>query len=629
MCGICGAAWTSDSPGIDPTTLDRMVDVLAHRGPDDRGTYIETGLALGHRRLSIIDLSPLARQPMISDDGTLRIVFNGEIYNFESLRKELVAKGHRFRSESDTEVLLHLYAEDGEKMLSKLNGMFSLAIDDTKTRRFFFARDRLGKKPFFYRLEKDRVLFASELKSILQVEGISREIDPTALDDYLTYQYVPHPKTIFRGINKLPPGHFAVWQDGRFSITKYWNPDFNLEDANRSYADWSEELRSLLTDAVQLRLRSDVPLGAFLSGGIDSSIITGLAQRLSTKKIRTFSIGFPQKHYDETAFARKASEKSGTDHTELIVTPDIHGILDKLVEHYDEPFADSSAIPTLVLSELTRRSVTVALSGDGGDELFAGYQRYQAVKLGERVDILPHCVRKFLAGPMRSLIPASTQQKSTPRRLKRFFEALGMEPMERYLQWIAIFNRQRRNELYSVELAQQIGDHDSVGFLEDAATFCSQRDVVSRTSLIDVQTYLPCDILTKVDVASMACSLEVRAPLLDYRLVEFAARIPVAHKIHGRTGKFIFRDTFRELLPPEIETRGKMGFGVPIDDWFRGPLKNFVREILLDRRTTERGLFRLETVGKLLDDHFSNRFDHAYRIWALLVLELWMRRWMP
>ena len=490
----------------------------------------------------------------------------------------------------------------------------------------FLTRDRLGKKPLYYRIENDRLLFGSELKSILQVESVPREIDPIALDDYLTYQYVPHPRTIFKGISKLPPGHCATWSDGKFSVSKYWNPDLN-EETDRPYDELREELRELLTDAVKLRLPADEPVGTFLSGGVDSSIITGLTQSLCSRKVRTFSIGFPQKEYDETTYARQTAEKFGTEHTELIVTPNIHGIIETIIDRCDEPFADSSLIPTFALCELARKSVTVAFSGDGGDELFAGYERYRAVQLGLWADRMPDFVRKFLAGPIRSLIPASTRQKATLRRLKRFLETLNMEPMERYLQWIAIFNRERRRELYTDEFAEQISGHDSLHFLDEAAANCNRRDFVSKISLIDLQTYLPCAGLTKVGTAATANSLDVRSPLLDHRVVEFATKIPLKHKIRGRLGKYILRDTFRDFLPASIDKRRKMGFGVPIDVWFRGPLKNFVWEILLDSQTFRRGFFRREAVERLLNDHFENRFDHAYRIWALLVLELWLRRW--
>ena len=612
MDGISGVVWIPSRASVDQSTWDRVATAFAHRGLDDRGTLLLPGVAWEHR-------------PASSEDEMLWIAFDGDIHNKAALRRELTAKGHHFKSGTDAEVLLRLYEEDGEEMLHRLNGMFVLAIYDITKRKLFLARDRLGKKPLYYRFEDKRLLFSSDLKSILLHELVPREIDQTALDDYLTYQYVPHPRTIFKGISKLPPGHCAAWHGGNFSVTRYWNPDLN-EETGRPYDDLCGELRELLTDAVRIRLRGEPP-GAFLSGGVDSSIITGLAQSLSSQKIRTFSIGFPQQEYDETAYARQTAERFGTDHTELIVTPDIHGMIETMIEHCDEPFADSSLIPTLALCGLARKSVTLALSGDGGDELFAGYERYRAVQLGLWADRMPNFVRKFLAGTLQSLIPASTRQRSTLRRLRRFLEALGMEPMERYLQWIAIFNRQRRRGLYTDEFAAQIAGYDSLHFLDDAAANCNRRDFVTQISLVDLQTYLPCDGLTKVGTAAAALSLEVRSPLLDHRVVELAAKIPLQHKIHGRCGKHIFRDTFREFLLPETEKRRKMGFGVPIDAWFRGPLKNFVREILLDPQTLNRGYFRREYVERLLNDHFENRFDHAYRVWALLVLELWLRRW--
>ncbi len=569
---------------------------------------------------------------MTNEDGTLWLVFNGEIYDFEPLRRDLIARGHRFQSESDSEVLLHLFEEDGPGMLQKLNGMFSMAVWNEKDRSLFLARDRIGKKPLFYRHENNRLLFASELKSLLAVPGIPREIDPAALDDYLTYQYVPSPASIFKGFAKLPPGHFVIWNEKGLVVRKYWTPDWNVEDDRRSFGRCREELEHLVTDAVRIRLRSDVPLGAFLSGGIDSSITAGLMQRESSDRIRTFSIGFEQKEYDETRYARQAAERFGTIHEEFTVTPDIENLLPRLVWHYDEPFADSSAIPTWYLCEMTRREVTVALSGDGGDEMFAGYDRYRAVKLGMLSERLPRFLCKFLAGPLRKLLPGSTRQRSVLRRLKRFLEALGMEPLEQYLQWIAIFNRQRRTELYTddfvAEIAKTDPGHDSLNVLRDAAALCSHRDRVTRTALVDMLTYLPGDLMTKVDIASMAHGLECRAPLLDYRIAEWSARLPISYKIQERRGKVILRDTFRDLLPPDIESRPKMGFGVPIDHWFRGPLKTMVRDVLLDSRTLGRGFFRRKFIETMLDDHFTNRFDHAYRIWALLVLELWTRQWV-
>lgn len=653
MCGICGALWTNPLKEVDLPVLDRMTDLLRHRGPDDRGTFwqklsteMRPGIALGHRRLSILDLSPSGRQPMPNEDETVWIVFNGEIYNFDELRKELLGRGHRFRSDGDTEVLIHLYEDEGERMLERLNGMFAFAIWDSRRHRLFLARDRIGKKPFFYRLEPDRILFASELKSILIIGDVPRKIAPGALDDYLAYQYVPHPQTIFQGISKLPPGHFAVWEpnesvnENKFIVTKYWNPNWNEDDDKLSFEEWGEELRCLVSDAVRIRLRSDVPVGAFLSGGIDSSVTAGLMQRLGEQiggeAIRTFCVGFPQAEYDESSFARRTAERLGTRHREFIVSPpsenEIKELLQKLVWHYDEPFADSSVVPTWTLCEMTRSEVTVALSGDGGDEMFAGYDRYRAVRLGQLAEKMPAFLRRFLANPIRKLIPGSTRQRSTFRRLKRFLEALDMEPMEQYFQWIAIFNNERRRGLYSDEFFERLDEivpkHDALDFLRQAETNCLRRDRVSRTALVDMQTYLPCDLMTKVDIASMAHSLEVRAPLLDYRIAEWSARMPIHYKILGNRGKVIFRETFKEFLPPDIKNRPKTGFGVPIDHWFRGPLKNFVQEILLDSKTIRRGFFNRSFIETILKDHFANRFDHAYRIWSLLILELWMRRWL-
>jgi asparagine synthase (glutamine-hydrolysing) len=627
MCGICGAVWNEPSKAINGTALDAMTDILRHRGPDDRGTFLKQGIALGHRRLAIIDLTPSGHQPMSNEDETVWIVFNGEIYNFEQLRRELIRHGHRFRSESDTEVLIHLYEEEHENLLQRINGMFAMALWDVRERKLLLARDRIGKKPLFYRNEPNRLIFSSEMKSILTVNGIPREIDPTALDDYLTYQYVPHPKTIFRGISKLPPGHFAFWQDGQLPVRRYWKPDWKDEDERLTFEEWSEELRALVTDAVRIRLRSDVPVGAFLSGGIDSSVTAGIMQRECPQQIRTFCIGFPQKEYDETAFARQAATLFGTKHQELIVTSDIEDVLPKIIRHYDEPFADSSAVPTWFLCEMTRREVTVALSGDGGDELFAGYDRYRAVRLGMAAEKIPSVFRKILAGPIRNFIPASTRQRSTLRRLKRFLETLGMEPLEQYLQWIAIFNRERRQKLYTPEFSEQIRGYDSLDFLRQAEQLCSRRDRVTRIALTDMQTYLPCDIMTKVDTASMAHGLECRAPLLDYRIAEWAARLPIRYKIEGHCGKKILRETFRDLLPPNIEHRRKMGFGVPVDHWFRKPLREMVRDVLLDSQTRQRGFFEQKFIEQLLNEHFTNRFDHAYRIWALFVFEHWMRCW--
>jgi asparagine synthase (glutamine-hydrolysing) len=654
MCGISGAAWIAGGPPLDPAILERMTTALAHRGPDDAGYYhsvlaphaagralpraAETaldhhapGAALGHRRLSIIDLVG-GHQPLANEDGTIWISFNGEIYNYRELQPELERQGHRFRTSSDTETIVHLYEQHGPACVTFLRGMFAFALWDDHQKQLFLARDRLGKKPLVYRLEGDRLLFASELKALLEVPEVPREINPVALNEYLTYQYVPHPRSILKGFNKLPPAHWALYREGRLRIEKYWAPAFAKPQAC-SADGWTESqarlrLRATLTEAVRLRMRSDVPLGAFLSGGIDSTIIAGLMQQLSERRVKTFSIGFPVKTFDERSYARLAAEHLRTEHHEQVVEPSALQILPKLIWHYDEPFADSSAIPMLYLSEMTRRHVTVALSGDGGDELFAGYERYRAVDVAQKFDRLPRFAQKFIAAPLWQKLPASTRQKSRRRRLKRLLSALAYPPERRYLKWISIFDDARLPELVSEDFQAQLGAADPAGFILTAYDECPSRDFVTRTTCTDILTYLPCDILNKVDIASMAYSLEARCPLLDHEVVDVAAGMPIEWKMQRGRGKKILIETFSDLLPAAIQTRGKMGFGVPLDHWFRGELQPLLKEVLLDRRSLDRGLFRPEAVKQLVEEHISSRWDHSYRLWSLLVLELWQQTFL-
>lgn len=642
MCGIAGAAWSDRGEPLPEAILQRMTDVLAHRGPDDCGFYFSaaeptatnqarSGAALGHRRLSIIDLGG-GRQPLSNEDGTVWIIFNGEIYNYKELRARLEAKGHTFQTASDTETIVHLYEEHGENCVDHLRGMFALAIWDQRHERLFLARDRLGKKPLVYRMEGNRILFASELKALLQVPGLPRAINPRAVDYFLTYQYVPHPHSILEGYNKLPPGHSAVFERGQFRIRRYWTPPYAQQvPTNHSPGtreEWKRVLRETLTESVRLRMRSDVPLGSFLSGGIDSTIISGLMQRLSDRPVHTFSIGFPVKQFDESSYAREAARHLGTDHHEMTVEPDALSILPKLIWHYDEPFADSSAIPMMYLAEMTRREVTVALSGDGGDELFAGYDRYKAVRLGMAIDRWPRPLRAVLTSRVWQKIPASVQQKSLRRRVKRLLAELGKPPERRYLRWISIFDAERRHELYSDEFRRQIGNVDSADLLLNAYATCPSRDFVTRTSCADVLTYLPCDILTKVDIATMAYSLEARCPFLDHEVAELAARMPVELKQSAGQGKKILLETFSELLPQSIQRRAKMGFGVPLDHWFRGPLKSLLHDALFDRRSLERGYFNPVVVRRLFEEHIAGRWDHSYRLWALLCFEMWHRMYL-
>ena len=626
MCGICGAVWTPTGPGLEPDTLERMCYVLRHRGPDDQGTWLTPGVALGHRRLSIIDLAG-GHQPLSNEDATVSIVFNGEIYNFPELRRDLAARGHRFQTRSDTECIVHLYEERGIDCLASLRGMFALAIWDARHRRLFLARDRLGQKPLHYYHTPDRLLFASQIKALLQVPDVPRRLDVRSLDDYLTFQYVPHPRTMFDGLRKLPPAHWLLWEQGRVHIERYWAPDFSRQ-SHLSTDAWAERIRHELAEATRLRMVSDVPLGAFLSGGIDSSITVGLMARASSSPVQTFSIGFKVAKFDELAYARQVAQHFHTDHHEFVVEPDCDEVLPDLVWQYDEPFADSSAIPTYYVSKITREHVTVALTGDAGDECFAGYPRYKAVKLAGIYDRLPWPLQRLFTTSAWQALPASVRQKSKRRRLKKLLRALADSPQRRYLRWIAIFDDLTKQRLLSPRLRRELADHDSAEFLMEPYRRFPKLDFVGRTTLVDLLTYLPCDLLTKVDVASMAHGLECRSPFLDHKVVELAGRIPTHLKLRGLCGKSILKHAFRDLLPRRILTRAKMGFGVPIDTWFRGRWHQTARDILLDPVARRRGYFQPAVVERLLDDHVARRWDHSYRLWSLLMFELWHRRFL-
>jgi asparagine synthase (glutamine-hydrolysing) len=639
MCGIAGAVWTANSSGIDAADLQRMTRVIAHRGPDDDGFYVDCTqrVALGFRRLSIIDLAG-GHQPLGNEDGSVQIVFNGEIYNYRELRPLLEGRGHRFATQSDTECIVHAWEEYGPECLRHFRGMFAFALWDSNQQTLFLARDRLGQKPLFYRHESDRLLFGSELKAILEAPDTPRVLDPVSLDLFLTYQYVPHPRCILKGYSKLPPGHFALWKNGKLDIKRYWEPpfrsDFDVDrladpslrgSPNWTPDEWRRRLRETLTEAVRLRMRSDVPVGTFLSGGIDSTIITGLMQQQSPRPVHTFSIGFPIQQFDERHYAREAAQHLKTEHHEYIVEPSALEMLDKLVWHYDEPFGDSSAIPTMYLSRVTREHVTVALSGDGGDELFAGYDRYLAVQLAGRMDVLPGFIKRALGWNIWQKIPTSTRQRSFGRRAKRFAAALAQSPETRYLRWIGIFDADLRRELLTSEVQREIAGSNSNEFLLECYTACPDRDFITRTTCTDVLSYLPCDILTKVDIASMAYSLEARSPFLDHHVAELAARMPIELKLRGNKGKQILIETFRDLLPESIQYRSKMGFGVPIDHWFRGELQSLLRDSLLSADTRNRGVFERPCVERLIDEHTSGRWDHSYRLWNLLCFEHWCR----
>ncbi len=611
---------------------------LVHRGPDDGAVHHDPHAALGFRRLSIIDLAG-GRQPLSNENGTIWTVFNGEIYNYPALRHRLEAKGHTLRSSGDSEVLVHLYEDLGTEMFSLLRGMFALAIWDARRQSLVLARDRMGQKPLVYRQTEGRLIFASELKALLALpeDQVPRRVDPIALDHYLALGYIPQPLTILEGVRKLPPAHYAEWRDGSLNIKRYWNPDWNHERA-RPIGEDVEELRSTLADAVQEQMLADVPLGAFLSGGVDSTIIVGLMRRFSNRPVKTFAIGFPDPKYDETNYALMAARHLGTEHETFIVEPRAWETLPELAWHFDEPFADSSALPTWHVSRETRRAVTVALTGDAGDELFGGYERYRALGLTELFRRMPRNSRRIIGTLLRRMVGDSAHSKSPRRRLERLVENLELPFQDRYLTWMTTFGESSRLSLYSSEqldlLAAATADRSAGEVVEPAnvlaAAFAqaSRRDPMTQAMVADMLTYLPGDLLVKVDLASMALSLECRGPFLDHRVVELAAAMPLERKLDVVTGrsKKILKNAFAELLPPAVKSRSKMGFGAPISAWFRGELKRELEEVLLDPVSLGRGLFRPAEIERLVYEHIQGRREHSHRLWALLMLELWFRR---
>lgn len=622
MCGIAGFIDHSALSMEERTDiLNRMCQVIYHRGPDDQGMSIDGPVALGMRRLSIIDLSG-GHQPMSGEDGTVTVVFNGEIYNFRELQPLLESRGHRFKTNSDTESIVHGYEEFSTACVNHLRGMFTFALWDEKAKTLMLARDRVGKKPLYYtETIHGAFVFGSEIKSILEHPDVEREIDLEGLDAYLKLGYVPDPLSIFRNIKRLPPGHTLTYSQGRITLQQYW--DFNFEP-NESLDEKSyvEELRALLEDAVRSRLISDVPLGAFLSGGIDSSTVVALMAKSMDQPVKTFSIGFREDSYNELRYARLTAEKYGTDHHEFFVTPDICDVADELVWHFDEPFADSSSIPTYVVSKLAREHVTVALSGDGGDELFGGYERYLVERSRRMFGQLPKMLRENVMFPLSHRLPHGA-------RGRNLLHNLSLDPVERYLDSVSVFTSMNRELLYSEDLKQKLSVTLPLSErFQHYAQRVSTGDDLDVLLYIDSKTYLPGDILTKVDRMSMATSLETRAPLLDQKLIDFVTRIPAALKIVGKETKHIFKQAIRDLIPDEVMTRPKQGFGIPMSTWINQELRAKIRETLSDSLTRQRGYFDYSYVELLLKEHERGRRDHSKALWALLMLELWHRRFL-
>jgi len=645
MCGICGEIDFSNGVSVRP--IQRMCKVLAHRGPDDEGAVFIKGnqyfevkdssefsmdkngfeVALGHRRLSIIDLSPAAHQPMSNEDGRIWIVLNGEIYNFQEIREELKKNGHSFKSKSDTEVILHAYEEWGVECLNHFRGMFAFAIWDSNLQRLFMARDRLGKKPLVYFSQNGRFSFASEIKALLQIPGFERRVNTSALHHYLTYQYVPSPETIIEGIEKLPPAHYLLYDRyGNMRIERYWKLHFS--SSKKTLTDLQElgyRLRTELEESVKLRLISDVPLGAFLSGGMDSSLIVGMMAKLSGKPIKTFSIGFEEREFDELSYARMVSNYFATEHHEFIVKPNAIEILPKLVWHYNEPFADSSAIPTYYVANLTKDFVKVVLTGDAGDENFAGYPRYLRSKWVASFTRIPEKLRRDLLPYFLRVFSSFRWREKTLNRLADFMESLSTDQTKNYAEQIKIFSAKEKTDIYTDDFRKQVEENNPLDFLISKFQESGTEDPLEQLLYVDMNSYLPEDLLVKMDIATMANSLEARVPFLDHKFIELVGEIPSHLKLRGTESKFILKKAFKDFLPGAILKRKKMGFGVPLSKWFRNELKDYTYQILLDRKTLNRGYFKREGIERLLNDHLALHYDHSSRIWALLFLEMWFR----
>jgi asparagine synthase (glutamine-hydrolysing) len=621
MCGIAGIVRQDGQP-VDTITLRRMTDILAHRGPDGEGIRLDGPVGLGHRRLAIIDLVAGA-QPMISDDGATWITYNGEIYNFRELRRELSALGARFRTNSDTEVILRGYEAWGIAVIPRLRGMFAFGIWDARRRQLLLARDRLGIKPLVYGWDGHCLRFASELKALLTDTAVPRDLDWAAVRDYFTYHCVPGPRTIFRDIQKLPPASYLLCSldGGKPEIGRYWHLPM-APDRRLSEAEWCERLRHVLDETTRLHMISDVPLGAFLSGGVDSSAVVARMAQNSTQPVKTFSIGFDEPDFDELAYARLVARRYGTEHVELVIRPDIVDVLPRLAWQFDEPFADASAVPTYCVSKITREHVTVALSGDGGDENFAGYRRYaEVVKLAGQADRWPLALAKPLARAIAARLPIATRGRGS-------LELIAMSPLERYHRKMTFQTDATLATMLTASAHEQVMAQPRSDSYARLAAQARTEDYVSTLQYIDLHHYLPEDILTKVDRTSMLVSLETRVPLLDHVLVEFAARIPSSLKLRGERGKHILKQAMAHDLPREVLTRSKMGFGVPIARWFQTDLKDFVVDVLADRRAGQRGIVRPEVVKQLLATHRAGHHDRSPQLWALICFELWCRTWL-
>lgn len=617
MCGICGFNWS------EKKLIEEMAAIISHRGPDQSGSFVDNGVSLGHRRLSIIDLSDKGIQPMHNEDESIFIVYNGEIYNFKDLKGTLEKNGHSFQSDTDTEVIIHAYEEWGIDCVKRLRGMFAFAIWDSNEKQFFLARDRLGIKPLYYYYESGKFIFSSEIKSILMDKTIIKEIDPEAMYYFLGYEYVPAPRTMFRDIRKLLPGHTLLFKDGKTTINKYWNLVFSNTIHDEKY--FSEKIYDLLKESVRLRLMSDVPLGAFLSGGIDSSSIVGLMSQLVDEPIKTFSIGYEDESFSEFEYARQVSELFGTDHKEILVNPQSIEIFEKAVWHLDEPMSELSAIPVYLLCQKAKKDVTVCLSGEGGDELFVGYDRFVASRSDAYYRIIPEIIRKNGISSIVNKIPPQSQKKGAVNIVKRFIEGSDLPLEGRHMRWQYFSNQKEENELYSGSFKEKTSHIKPFEIVDKYYQSCSLDDRLAKEIYSEINTYLVDNVLMKVDKMSMANALEVRVPYLDHHFVELCATIPSNLKLNGFTTKYILKKTMSRLLPKNIIYRKKQGFSIPIKNWLRNELKEYMEDLLINSDVIKEN-FDSYYLKKLMEQHIRGSHNHSHRLWALMNIELWHRK---
>ncbi|OGR31073.1 MAG: asparagine synthase (glutamine-hydrolyzing) [Desulfobacca sp. RBG_16_60_12] len=630
MCGIAGIINLDLQKPVDPADLRNMTRALSHRGPDDEGFYVEGPVGLGHRRLAIIDLAT-GQQPIANEDHTIRIVGNGEIYNYQDLRHDLLKAGHRFASASDTEVVLHAYEMYGPDCVKLLNGMFALAIWDGVRRRLFLARDRAGIKPLYYARAPGVFLFGSELKAILQHPALERRLDVTALNQYLSLEYVPTPRTIFAGISKLPPGHTLILEvdRDRLTVRSYWDMSLSRSEGRGKprLADYVAEFNHIFPDVIRQELVADVPVGVLLSGGMDSSAVAAQAVKCSPAKVQSFTVAFEDASFDESVYARRVARYLGTEHAEMTLTAGrVLELVPRLADFLDEPLGDSSFLPSFFLSEFARRRVKVALGGDGGDELFAGYSTLQAHQLSKYYQgLIPKWLHDHLAGRMLNCLPVSFNNLSLDFKVRRFLQGQAFTPLIRHHHWLGSFTPQQIQRHLRPGMG---GEGEMENLIADHGRQSGAREVLNQVLYCDMKLYLEGDILPKVDRASMANSLEVRVPFLNARLLEFAGRLPLRFKLRGFTRKYLLRQAFKDLLPPGIIHRSKKGFNMPVAKWLTGPLKPLAADLFSEARLKRAGLFNPQYVQTLLAEHLSRRRDHRKLLWTLLVFELWREKWL-